>query len=184
MNNGGIMPCQSLALVSPGAGAEVRRSEMDVSGNMVLLTWLTFLLATYILYKLAWKPILAALDQRENEIKKSLEEASKARAETAKMEDTQKKMIGEADDKAREILDQARKAAGEVAAMIETKAKQEAGFLVENARREIELARDKATAALRRESAELAVELAQKVIRENLDATKNRELVDRLMKDL
>jgi F-type H+-transporting ATPase subunit b len=184
MNNGMTLLYPSIAVVTPEPAAAARRSEMDVSGNMVLLTWLTFLLATYILYKMAWKPILAALDKRESEIKKSLDEASKARAETAKMEDTQKKMIGEADDKAREILDQARKAAGEVATMIETKAKKEAGFLVENARREIELARDKATAALRRESAELAVELAQKVIRENLDAAKNRDLVDRLMKDL
>ena len=52
---------------------------MDVSGKMMVLTWVTFLLVTVILYKIAWKPILSALEKRENEIRKAQEDAAKIR---------------------------------------------------------------------------------------------------------
>ena len=179
-------PTQQAVETSTGTSAEHGPSPgvMDISPYMMGLTWLTFLLVSIILYKVAWKPILAALEKRERDIKRSIDEAARVRAETARLEAVQKTMIATADDKAREIVDQARRAAGEVAETIATKARQEAQFMVENARHDIAQARDKATAALRRESAQLAIDLAGKVIRENLDEPKNRALVDKLVKEL
>ena len=165
-------------------GKKHERSEMDVSGSMILLTWATFLLAFIILYKLAWKPILAALDKRENDIRKSLEDAAKARDETVKMQEKQARMIAEADDKARAIVDEARKAAEEIARGIEAGAKEEARLLVDEARHEIEESVNKARSVLRRESASLAVELAGKLMRENMSEARNRELADKLIKEL
>ena len=92
--------------------------------------------------------------------------------------------MAEADHKAREILSAAHQAAGELADTIENKARGEARALVENARREIADATQQAQATLRRESAELAIAAASKLLQENLDTVKNRALTEQLIRKL
>ena len=48
-----------------GLAALAPTSAIDISGKMVLLTWTAFLIAAILLHRLAWKPILRALDKRE-----------------------------------------------------------------------------------------------------------------------
>ena len=146
------------------------------------LTWLTFLLTTIVLYKVAWKPILAALDKREADIRQSLEDAQKHRDALAQLDDQRKQVIAEADAKAKDIVTQARQAAVEATAVIEGKAREEAQILLANAQRELKAAHEKALAELRRESADLAIGLSRKIIGESLDEKKSRDLVDRLIK--
>ncbi len=169
---------------SSGHEAEAAPGLMDISGPMMVWTWITFGLMAFVLYKVAWKPILKALDRRENQIRTALEEAAQAREEMAKLSETQKQMLAEADAKAREVVEAARNAAQQAATVIEGKAREEAKEMMESARREIGTEADKARALLKKESAELAVGLAGRILRENLDNAKNRELTDRLMKDL
>ena len=69
----------------------------------------------------------------------------------------------------------------EAANLIEKKAREEAQILLENATREIGAAQEKAIVGLRRESADLAIELSGKILEENLDTDKNRALVDKLI---
>ena len=152
--------------------------------GLVLWTWVTFILVCIALYKVAWKPILASLDQRENDIRKSLEDAEKIRDEVARMGETQQRMLGEAEAQAKSVLAEARKGASEAARNIEEKAHEEAQILVENATREIKAAQQKAQAALKRESADIAVELAGRIVGEKLDSEKDRQLVDRLIGEL
>lgn len=146
------------------------------------LTWLTFLLTTVVLYKVAWKPILAALDKREADIRQSLEDAQKHRDALAQLDERRQQVIAEADAKAKELVTQARQAALEAAAVIENKAREEAQILLGNAQREINAAQEKALADLRHESADLAIGLSRKIIGESLDEKKSRDLVDRLIK--
>jgi F-type H+-transporting ATPase subunit b len=152
--------------------------------GLVVWTWVTFILVCIVLYKVAWKPILAGLDERENSIRKSLDDAEKIRDEMAKMEETQKGMLQEAEAQAKQILAVARKGASEAARVIEEKAREESQILVENATREIQAAQEKAQAALKKESAEIAVELAGRIVGEKLNAEKDRQLVDRLIGEL
>ena len=168
----------------PAHSGEESVNVMQITPTMMGLTWITFLLMTFILYKVAWKPILAGLEKREQLIRKSLEEAAKAREELARLEETRKQMMAESDRKAKEILETANASAARAAEVIEKKAHDEAQLLVANAQREIQSATEKARAALRKESADLAVGLAGKIIGQNLDDAKNRELTERLLKDL
>ena len=152
--------------------------------QVVVLTWVTFFIILAVLYKFAWKPILATLDQREQYIKKSLEEADKARAEYEQSAAKCSAMIVQADEKAKEIVHQARHAAQEATRVIEEKAKNEAQILLENATRELKTQTEKAQAQLRQESARLAVELAGKLIEENLNSKKNQELVEKYIQKI
>ena len=164
------------------AGAHAAPNPVQVNGPMMGLTWLTFGLLALVLYKVAWKPILTALDKRENEIRTALDEARQTRDEYARIEEKRRQLIDEADAKAKEIVAGARQAAVEASAVIEGKAREEAQILLANAQRELKAAHEKALAELRRESADLAIGLSRKIIGESLDEKKSRDLVDRLIK--
>ncbi len=154
----------------------------DVS--MLILTWVTFFLLLIVLYKLAWKPILSALDAREKSIRDAVGEAEKIRQELLKIDEVRKRSLKDAEEKSKEIIVQARNGAVEAARIIHEKSKEEAQILLENARREIKNEVEKAQADLRQESAQIAVLLAGKLIEKNLDDEKNRKLIDELIRDI
>lgn len=160
---------------------EAQADFLNVNAPMMGLTWLTFGLLAFVLYKIAWKPILGALDNREKQIHAALEEAEKTRAEYAEIEQRRQRLIDEADAKAREIVEQARKAAIETAQVIENKARDEAGIMLANAEREIKTAHATALADLRRESADLAIGLSRKILADQIDEPRGREIVNRLI---
>ena len=143
-----------------------------VDGQMLILVWVVFGLMAAILGKLLWKPIIQALDDRAQKIDQSIDNAARI------------EIIAEADAKAKEIIETARRAAVDGARTIESKAREEAQIMIENASREINAVRDKAQASLRRESAEVAIELAGKIIDENLDNEKNRNLTEKLISEI
>lgn len=167
-----------LQAVSP---AEVESSLLSPDISMVILTWLTFFFLLAVLYKFAWNPILKALDEREALIRRSVEDADRVKEELAGIHETRQQFMREAEEKARGIISDARKAATQASHAIEQRAKEEADILLENARRDIERETEKARMILREESARLAVELAGKLIEENLDTEGNRKLIRKLM---
>lgn len=150
---------------------------------MVVLTWVTFFLLLSILYKFAWQPILSALDAREEKIRRSLDDARKAREELEQIRQTKDAKISEADRQAQEIVDIARRAAIEGAKNTEHKAREDAKIILTNAQQEIRAQAEKASVALREESVTIAVGLAEKILQEELDAKKHQKLIDRLIKD-
>ena len=156
----------------------------DLSGNMVIMTWVSFGLFLAILYKIAWKPILKGLDDREQHLREAIEQADKTKAEYERLEQRSKEVIQEAKTQGKEIVEQSRKAAQEAAKTIERKAKEEGQIMVENATTEINQEKQKAQAELRAQSAQIAVELASKIIEENLDNEKNKKLVNQMIKEL
>ncbi|MBI5150444.1 MAG: F0F1 ATP synthase subunit B [Candidatus Omnitrophica bacterium] len=163
-----------LQAVSP---AEAESSLLTPDVSMVILTWVTFLLLSAVLYKFAWKPILKTLDEREESIRRSVEGAERIKQELAQMHSTRHQMLKEVEQKSREIMDESRKAAAQLAGAIQHKAKEDAKILLENARRDISEETEKAKMVLRAESARIAVELAGKLIHKNLDSEGNRRFI-------
>jgi F-type H+-transporting ATPase subunit b len=156
----------------------------EVNSGIAVLMWITFIFVLLVLHRLAWKPILALLDQRETKIREAVEKADKIQQDLSEIEGKRAALIAEADEKAKEIVAAAREAAKEAAHAIEQKARSEAQILTENAQREIKAAEEKAAANLRKESAELAVALAGRLLSENLDTEKNRQLIDGLINEV
>ena len=173
--------------VPPAEGAHAPAGAVNLfepSFTLMVLTWITFALLAAILYKVAWKPILKALDLREKSIRKSLEDAERARTETAELEERGRQLLQQSEAQARQIVAEARTAAQDVARTVEARAGAEARAVVDEARREIQTAVERARADLRRESADLAIALASKVVAENMDNDRNRTLVQQLTKEL
>ncbi|HEY8241048.1 MAG TPA: F0F1 ATP synthase subunit B [Kiritimatiellia bacterium] len=175
----------TIEVPSHDGGAEHAQPELiNLSSGMMMLTWLVFLIVTVILYKTAWKPILAALDKREEDLRKAVDDAAKTREELARIEDTRKQILGEADAKAKDIVESARRAAVDASQAIESKAREEAQILIQNAQREIGAAESRAVAALRKESADMAVNLARKIIGANLDPARSKVVTDQFIREL
>ncbi len=166
----------------PDTHAEV--NPMEISGQMVLWTWVVFIVMLAVLYKVAWKPILGVLDQREKEVQDSIDNAEQIRNELEELEQVRAKTIEDADEQSKAVLEAARKGAYEQAKSIEKQAREKVQILTENAHRDIEIHRAAAAESLRIESAAWARRLASQLIHENLDDEKNRVLTDKLIEEL
>lgn len=168
----------SSALASGGHGA-------PVTGNtMTAIQIAAFVFLLIVLGKFAWAPILRGLNDREDDIRASLDNAEKAKKDLAELQATSAKMKADADAEAKTIITAARDTATKLAKDIEEKANGEAKAKVENALKDIEAARTAALESLKKESAELAISLAGKVLGENLDTEKNRALTQNLIEKL
>ncbi len=147
-------------------------SVMAYNQSMVITTVICFVTLLLILKKFAWGPILAGLDAREEKIRKSLDDAEAA---AKALEDAAAKAqatIVEAIAKAREIEAAARSAAQRDGDAILARSKAEAAQQLAAAESAIANARAEAVRSLRAESAELAIQLAGKIIR--IDESKAR----------
>jgi F-type H+-transporting ATPase subunit b len=170
------------AQVPPGAHEQTGVLTPEIM--MACLTWATFFIVLFVLQKFAWKPILAGLKQREDHIRKSIDDADKIKAELAAIEVSKAKILDEAKDKGNAIIEQSRKTGNELAAQIEGRAKKNAEEIVSSAHQEIEGERERVRNALKKESVQTAVSLAEKILKENLDSEKNKNLINQAMKDV
>ncbi len=147
----------------------------------VLISMVVFLL---VMGKYAVPPIMKALDERERRIKDSLESAEQALAKAEQISKDNKKALKEAEIQAQKIRKEALEEAELLRADKIEKAREEAGKIVEDAKRSVEQAKKQALIELRNEVAELAVRSASIIIEAELDQAKNKKLVDKFIGDI
>ena len=182
--DGAAAPAAEIAVsAAPPAEAQMG-SVLEVSDKMVALTWLAFLIACFALYKLAWKPICQALDRREDKIRQSLKEAADIQANAAMDREAQRLAMEAAKREAAALIERARAAGEETGRAIEAQARAQAQALVRDAGAEIANAKERALADLRREAGDLALQVAGRVLDRKLDAAADRELTDRLIREM
>lgn len=154
---------------------------LDPHLGTIIWTIVTFLVVLVVLRGTVWKPLLAALDEREKRIGDALESAEKAREEAQAALREHLEKLEEAEAEAREIVRQSRDAAERIHQEIVEKAREEAQQTVEQTRSAIEVEKRTALTQLRREVADLAVQAAGALVDANLDDEKNRKLVEDLI---
>lgn len=156
---------------------------LSPDAQMVVWTWVTFGIVAFILHKVAWKPILAGLDAREQRIRDSLEEAQRVKLALAEIEQSRQALHEETQRECRTLIAQAREAATAAAAQVDKTAHERVKVLYENAERDIAALRNRVVADLRREQAELICSVSGRLIGQKLDNDQNRALVDRLISE-
>lgn len=148
-----------------------------------LIFWkaLTFLLLLYVLYKFAWGPITNALEEREETIDSSIKRAEKALAEAKQIQADNEKARREAEQKAQQIMREARESAETLRAEERESVRAEIQQMRDQAQQEIEREKQSALDELRAEVADLAIQAAEKILDENLDAKRQHKLVDKFI---
>jgi F-type H+-transporting ATPase subunit b len=145
--------------------------------GLFIWTILTFLVLLGLLAKFAWKPLLTALESRQEAIKKSFEDADRAKQELARLQDESAAILKQARIEADSILAKTRSDAERFREELKAKAKEEAYTMVRNAGQQIQLQTRQAVQQVRREVGDLAVIIASKLIERNLAKEDNDRLI-------
>ncbi len=143
-----------------------------------------FLIVLVVLYQTAWKNILIGLKKREDRIRKDIAdaEASRTRAEATLREyNTQ---LATAEGKVRDLLSKAATDAEKIAAGIRLHAQQEAEEIKERALKEIDSSRKQALSEIYEQTANFSTAIAEKILRRNLNADDQRDLVNESLRQL
>lgn len=157
------------AHTSAEAGGGIANQLMTPNPGIMIWVWVVFIILLVLLHKFAWKPILAAVAERERKLKESLSRADEAAAKAATIEAEQKKILEAARVEATRIISEQRDYAAKFKAHSESDAKLAAEKIVEQAKSEINSAQQQARNDLSHYAAELSIGVAEKILRQKLD---------------
>ncbi|MCS6971374.1 MAG: F0F1 ATP synthase subunit B [Planctomycetota bacterium] len=135
-----------------------------------------FVVFVLILLRLALKPVLAALDARDAKIAKDLADAEAANRRAQELKAELERVIRENQDKVGALLAQARREAEQAREALLEKGRAEVEAMRVRALQDIEAARHAAIIELRKEVADIATEVAEKILARHLDAERHAEL--------
>jgi F-type H+-transporting ATPase subunit b len=152
-----------------------------------LVFWMlvSFSIIFFLLKKFAWPVILTALDEREKSITDALNAAQKAKEEIAGLKADNENLLQEARNQRDLILKEAREAKDSIINDAKSKATEEAERLRKMAREDIQNEKNAAISEMKNQVAELSIQIAEKVIRQQLSTDeKQKALVADLLKNV
>ncbi|RZK48039.1 MAG: F0F1 ATP synthase subunit B [Pedobacter sp.] len=153
--------------------------------GLVILQTIAFLLLMFLLAKFAWKPVLAAIKEREQSIDDALNKAELAKQEMARLTSQNEELMKQARAERDEILKEAKILKDSIVNEAKTSAQTEGAKLIEKARIEIENQKKAALAELKGQVSTLSLDIAERVLRSQLDdKAKQQDLVANLLKDV
>ena len=160
-------------------------SVMKPDPGLIFWTFLIFLLVYLILGRAAFRPIQKALKKREDDIQSSLDEAKKAREEMTQLQAQNEQLLKEAQEERAKILREAKDTKDTIIKEAKDEAKKEAQKIVADAKEQINNMRMETMTNIRNEVGNMAVDIAEKVLRNKLQGDKEQEaLVTKLVDEI
>jgi F-type H+-transporting ATPase subunit b len=161
-----------MELLTPGTG-------------LIIWQLIVFLLLVFLLSKLAWKPILNSLKERETSIQNALDTAEKARHEMSQLKSENEKLLKDAREERDRILKEAREVANRMRDDAQHDAKKSADKIIEDAKAAINIEKQAALRDVKAQVAMFSLEIAEKLMKKNLSDDKaQKELVENYVKEL
>ncbi len=157
---------------------------LRVDPGLLLWTIITFLVLVLILWKAAWRPIVDALDARAEKVRFEIDNAERSRQEAEKLLAQHKEMMDNARNEAAQIISKGREEAERMKNDIVEKANSESRVIAERAKKEIELAKDKALADIKTEIVLLSTEIASKIVNKSIKPEDQKSLVEETLKEM
>ncbi len=151
--------------------------------GLMIWTWITFIAVLVILGAKAWKPMIKALENRENFIRESLEEAEEARKEADKIAIEYEAMVAKARQEAQNIVAAGKETAERMKADILDEAQDKSAGILKQAEIQIGAERDKAIAEIRTQIVDISLAAAEKIISKSITLEDNERLIDDALKD-
>lgn len=151
-------------------------------GNLIAAV-LQFLILLFLLRALVYKKIVAAMQQRRENIAKQVHDSESVKEESERLRREAESLVSQARDEAKQMLAQARRDSDEQAKKIIEQAQREASYRQKQAIEEIEHERDRALASIRGQVADLVLLASSKIIERNLNADDQSRYLDEILKD-
>jgi len=152
--------------------------------GLIIWTIVSFAVLVLLLSKVAWKPLIKALKDREDGIRKAIDDAGSARASAEQLKAQLEQDLSKAQDKAAGMISQAQAEAQKLREQMMKDAEAEAHRLIEQTKRQLEEEKSKLSRELRQEVAGLSVRVAEKLLRHTINAKEQETLVAGFIKDL
>jgi F-type H+-transporting ATPase subunit b len=157
---------------------------VQLDPGLYIWTIVIFLTLLALLAKFAWRPLLQALDARQESIRRSLDDAAKAKQELERLQTESQRILAEARGEAESIVARTRDDANRFRDELRQKAQQEAAAIVKNAGKQIELETTRALQQIRHEAVDLSVAIASKLLQRNVSKQDNERLIEDTFKQL
>jgi len=157
----------------------------DFSVGLFFWQSVVFILLILLLRKYAWKPILNAVNEREESIEGALKAAEKAREEMKALQADNEAILKEAREERERILKEARDMKNKIVAEAKDSAGLEADKSVAAAKATIEAEKSAAVAELKKQAATLSIEVAEKILGQELSSeNKQAEMIGKIIDDV
>lgn len=146
---------------------------------------LLFIALVFLLRKFAWKPILNAVNQREENIEEALEMAKNTKAEMKKLQAQNENLLKEARIERDSMIKDAKETASKMVDDAKGRAKEEAEKIFTNAQLAIAAEKNAALTELKTQVASMALEIAEKIVRDELSAgDKQKKMASQLAEEI
>jgi F-type H+-transporting ATPase subunit b len=153
--------------------------------GLIIWTTLSFGILLFILGKYAWKPILAAVAERENSIESALSKAEAVKEEMARLTGENEALLKQARAERDAIIAEGTKVKNQIISEAKESAQKEGARQIELARQEINTQKAIALADVKNQVASLSLDIAEKILRKQFeDQKKQDELVKELLRDV
>ena len=152
--------------------------------GLFIWTILTFLVLVALLARFAWRPLLDALERRQETIARALEDAQRARQELERLQRESAQMLAAARAESDAIVARSRSDADALREELRHKARAEAEAIVKNAERQIQLETARAVQQIRHEVVDLSVAIASKILRRHVSKEDNEALIEETLKQV
>ena len=152
--------------------------------GLAIWTLVSFGLVYWVLKRYAFGPIQRLIDERRERIRRSLEEAEKARSEARRLLEEHRALIGQARGQAEQILSEARKVGESMARRVKEETEADRQRRLEETKRQIEAETQRALEQIRTEVAELTLIATTKVTGKVLEDADHKRLIDDAIRDL
>jgi F-type H+-transporting ATPase subunit b len=150
---------------------------IQVTPGLMIWTIVAFLITLFVLKKYAFGPIQNMIDQRRENIARSIAEADHAREEARNLLEEHRKLMNEARGEAEQIIAEARKTRDAMETRMREETESERQRRLEETRREIAAETSRALEQIRAEVADLTLEATSIVVGRKLDSDRDRELI-------
>jgi F-type H+-transporting ATPase subunit b len=158
-------------------GSSAPNPLVQLDPGLFIWTIITFVVLFLILAKFAWKPLLNALKEREDQIKLALQNAAQAKEELGKLTLKSEVITNKAREEANVILSEARETSEKIKQDMLSKATKEANKIRIEAETKIKVEKDRAVDEIKTKIVDLTIAISEKIIKKNLSSKENQKLI-------
>ena len=156
----------------------VSKNPILPAGNEIVWGLFSFVILFILMAKFALPAVRKAMEARTEKIRGDLATAEAAKEEATTLLQDYQRQLADAKAESNRIIDEARQAAEGLRKDLMARAESDAAEVRSRATADIEAAKDRAMAELRTQLTQLTIELAERVVKRNLDRDSNAALVD------
>lgn len=157
-------------------------NNLGINAKLLIAQIVNFLILLFVLYKFAYGPVLKLLDERTNKIERGLKDAENAQKKLAEISGKEKEILIKAKKQAQEIVAKAEEIAIKNKEEIIVSAKEQSEKILADSAKKIETEKVLMFQEVKKQVAELVVAATGKIIDEKMNAEKDKELIEKLIK--